>query len=197
MERPSYKPLSQAAIATSGCFVLDAHKPSPVRADSPALEVMTDLARIPAATISPDDLLNDAHQMMLLRGVRMLLVSGSDGRIRGVVSANDLLGERPVLVAQQRSMRRNELRVGDVMTSVEQMEVINIDEVNRAEVGHIVSTLRAASRVHALVVETRDGKQVLRGIFSATQIARQLGISVVTHEAARTFAEIEAAIAGV
>lgn len=197
MERPSYKPLAQAAISSGGCYVLDAHNPTPVRADSPALEVMTDLSKIPAATISPDDTLPEANQSMLLRGVRLLLVAASDGRVRGVMSTNDLLGERPVLVAQNRGIKRSELRVSDVMTAVDHMEVLRLTDVAKSEVGHIVATLKAATRVHALVVEEQNGKQVLRGIFSASQIARQLGISVVTHEVARTFAEIEAAISGV
>jgi CBS domain-containing protein len=197
MERPSYKPLAQAAISSSGCYVLDAHNPTPVRADSPALEVMTDLSKIPAATIAPGDTLPDANQSMLLRGVRLLLVAGNEGRLRGVITANDLLGEKPVLVAQNRGIKRSELRVSDVMTAVDHMEVLRLNDVAKAEVGHIVATLKAATRVHALVVEERDGKQLLRGVFSASQIARQLGIHVVTHEAARTFAEIEAAISGV
>lgn len=197
MERLSYKPLAQAAISSSGCYVFDTHNPVPVRAESPALEVMTDLSKIPAATISPDDSLPEANQSMLLRGVRLLLVAAADGRIRGVITSNDLLGEKPVLVAQSRGIKRSELRVSDVMTAVDRMEVLRLNDVAKAEVGHIVATLKAATRVHALVVEDCDGKQVLRGIFSASQIARQLGIPVVTHEAARTFAEIEAAISGV
>lgn len=197
MERPSYKPLTQAAISASGCYVLDIHNPAPVRVDSSALEVMTDLSKIPAATVSPDDALSNANQSMLLRGVRQLIVSDSQGKILGVITATDLLGERPVLVAQSRGIKRSELLVGDVMTPMEKMEVLQLADVMRAEVGHIVATLKSASRVHALVVEERNGQQVLRGIFSASQIARQLGIPVVSHEAARTFAEIEAAISGV
>jgi len=34
----------------------------------------------------------------------------------------------------------------------------------------------------------------VRGIFSATQIARQLGVQLQTAEVAKTFAEIEAAL---
>ena len=45
--------------------------------------------------------------------------------------------------------------------------------------------------------DVEAGKQTLRGIFSASQIARQLGVDLSTHEFARTFAEIEAAFAGV
>jgi hypothetical protein len=49
-----------------------------------------------------------------------------------------------------------------------------------------------------VVEEDREAnKQTLRGIFSASQIARQLGVELTTHEVARTFAEIEAAFAGV
>jgi hypothetical protein len=48
-----------------------------------------------------------------------------------------------------------------------------------------------------VVATEADGRQVLRGIFSASQIARQLGVQIATHEMARTFAEIEALIAGV
>jgi hypothetical protein len=44
--------------------------------------------------------------------------------------------------------------------------------------------------------EGADGGLSLRGIFSASQIARQMGIPLQTTEVARTFAEIEAAIAG-
>ncbi|HTJ97869.1 MAG TPA: CBS domain-containing protein [Rhodocyclaceae bacterium] len=197
MERPSYKPLAQAAISSAGCYVLDAHNPTPVRADSPAVEVMTDLSKIPVATVSLDDTLSDANQSMLLRGVRLLLVVSHDDRVRGVITTADLLGEKPVQVAQHRGIKRNELRVADVMTPVESMEVLDLGDVLRAEVGHIVATLKAVSRVHAIVVEQGQDHQMLRGIFSASQIARQLGVHVVSHEAARTFAEIEAAISGV
>jgi hypothetical protein len=65
-------------------------------------------------------------------------------------------------------------------------------------VGDIVATLKADGRAHALVVgKSLDGQQVLLGIFSVSQIARQLGVPLHTHEIARTFAEIEAVIAGI
>jgi len=58
---------------------------------------------------------------------------------------------------------------------------------------HVVATLRRAGRQHTLVVEQNsNGQQVVRGLFSATQIARQLGVAIQTDEVARTFYEIEA-----
>lgn len=194
-----YKALPQVPVCSGGCYVGGAVNPAFVKADSPAIEVMTDLTRIPPATVSPHDTLHAANQHMLLRGVRLLLVVERNGRVSGVVTARDLLGEKPVQVAQARGARREELEVRDVMTSLEVMEALKMPDVERSEVGHIVATLKACGRQHALVVEEdrEANKQTLRGIFSASQIARQLGVELTTHEVARTFAEIEAAFAGV
>jgi CBS domain containing-hemolysin-like protein len=199
MIRDRYKPLPQVSVCAGGCYVGSALNPRFVRIDSPAIEVMTDLERIPPATVEPQSNLAQANQAMILRGVRLLLVTEKNGRITGVVTATDLLGEKPVRVATARGAKREELQVRDVMTPLEDMEAIEMSDVARSEVGHIVATLENCGRQHTLVVD-RDveaGKQTLRGIFSASQIARQLGVEMTTHEFARTFAEIEAAFAGV
>ena len=196
-----YRPLPQISISASGCHVMDAFNPPPVNAESPAILAMTDLAKVTAATIAPDATLGDANQSMILRGVRLLLVVTMDTRgrkINGVVTTTDILGEKPVMVAQKRRAKRSDLRVADVMTPVDAMDALDIRDVQKAAVGHIVATLKADGRAHALVIEqTDDGMQSLVGIFSASQIARQLGVQIQTHEVARTFAEIEALIAGV
>ena len=199
MIKDRYKSLPQVAVCSGGCYVGGALNPTFVRVNSPAIEVMTDLLRIPPATVTPHETLHQANQHMLLRGVRLLLVVEKNGRISGVVTARDLLGEKPVRVAQARGAKREELEVRDVMTNLEEMEAIQMSDVARSEVGHIVATLEACGRQHTLVVEADQeaGKQTLRGIFSASQIARQLGVELTTHEVARTFAEIEAAFAGV
>jgi hypothetical protein len=83
--------------------------------------------------------------------------------------------------------------VRDIMTGQERLEVLHLDAVRSARVGHIVSTLKRAGRQHAVVVEVDGaGRHVVRGLFSATQIARQLGVAIPTSEVALTFSEIEA-----
>lgn len=201
MNNVDYRPLPQLNISPTGCYVLEAFNPPPVNVDSPATQVMTDLSKVPAATITPDARLDEANQSMILRGVRLLLVveGGDRGRrIHGVITSTDILGEKPVLIAQRRQTKRSDLCVADVMVAVGAMEALNIVDVKQATVGNIVATLKADGRAHALVIrQTADGLQSLVGIFSASQIARQLGVQIQTHEVARTFAEIEAVIAGV
>jgi CBS-domain-containing membrane protein len=194
----NYRALQKTPISPMGCHLLEAFNPPAVGADSPAILVMTDLSRVPSATIISDATLDEANHSMLVRGVRLLLVVDGGNRIAGLVTTVDVLGEKPVLVAQKRQCKRSELRVADVMVPVEKMEAMNIDDVRKARVGNIVASLKSDGRAHAIVVgQGPDGRQSLLGIFSTSQIARQLGVQIHTHEMARTFAEIEAVIAGV
>ncbi|MGP1679296.1 MAG: CBS domain-containing protein, partial [Burkholderiales bacterium] len=170
--------------------------PERVRIDSPALAVMTDLRQIPAATVDLEAPLDAANRFMIRRGVRLLLVTDDDRQVLGLITANDVLGEKSVQFALERGIKRQEIRVRDIMTPRERLEVLLYADLVHAEVGHIVATLKHTGRQHALVVDLNgDGKvQAVRGIFSASQIARQLGVAIQTTEVAQTFAEIGAAL---
>jgi CBS-domain-containing membrane protein len=166
-----------------------------VNMDSPAVDVMTDLTRVTAVIILPGDTVDEAHRRMIQRGVRLLLVVDTDRRVHGIVTANDVLGEKPVTTAVQRGVPRSEVQVRDIMTRRAALEVLDIREVAAATVGHIVATLKTAGRQHTLVIDQdAKGRQRVRGVFSATQIARQLGIAITTEAVARTFADIEASL---
>jgi len=170
--------------------------PDRVTLDDAAASVMTDLTRVTAIIILPGDTVDEAHRRMIQRGVRLLLVVDQDRKVLGIITAPDILGEKPVLAASERGLQRQEVLVRDVMTPQEKLEVLEMADVRAAKVGHIVATLKKAGRQHAVVVE-RDARdrQLVRGLFSATQVARQLGVTIQTSEVARTFSEIESMLA--
>jgi len=206
MER-DYQPLPIRELGANAGFRRPlAPQSARVTPESPAMQVMTDLTRVAPATIRPQAPLAGANQFMIARGVRLLLVADDQENVLGVISATDILSERAMRVAIERGLRRDELTVADVMTSAEQVEVIAYGDVESARVGHVLETLRRAGRQHALVVdfdevaarrllEPPSRRTMVRGIFSLSQIARQLGVAVQTGgEVARTFSEIESAI---
>ena len=167
-----------------------------VALDDPAIHVMTDFRSATAVIILPGDTMNEAHRRMIQRGVRLLLVVDQDRQVVGLITASDVLGEKPMQVITQRGVARQELLVRDIMTPQQQLEALNLEDVRVAKVGHVVATLRRAGRQHTLVVEHDEaGRQFVRGLFSATQIARQLGVTINTDQIARTFSEIEAQLA--
>jgi len=170
--------------------------PERVTLDDSALQVMTDLESTTAVIILPADTVDEAHTRMIQRGVRLLLVVDENRNVLGIVTATDILGEKPVQVAVQRGTGRGEIQVRDIMTPQERIEVLDLAALRGAKVGHVVATLSKAGRQHAVVVERdRHGGQTVRGLFSATQIARQLGVTIQLTEVARTFSEIEATLA--
>ena len=192
----TFQPLPVALLQPGvGFCAPDQQNPARVTFEDPASSVMTDLSRVSAVVIRPADSMDEALARMKQRGVRLLLVIDEQRRVVGLITAHDILGERPMRFVEAHGARHQEILVQDVMTPRDKLEAIGIADVRAAKVGHIVATLRQSGRQHALVTNA-DGR--IRGIFSATQIARQLGVdaqSVNPTEIAQTFSEIESLLA--
>lgn len=168
-----------------------------VTLDSPALEVMTDLKHVPAVVIDPQATMELAHGYMMQRGVRMLLALNKDDTLAGIVTSTDVLGEKPVALVRDRRVHHADILVADIMTPASRLDVFDMRRVETARVGQIVGNLQQSRRHHALVVQhDAEGHPEVRGIFSLSQIARQLGMPLQLPEAAGSFAEIEAVLAG-
>lgn len=168
-----------------------------VRADSPAMCVMTDFKQVSVATIAPEATLAQANQTMISRGVRLLLVIDRNDEVLGLITSRDTSGEKPIQMVQERGGKFTDLLVSDLMCPRERIDLIDTHDVLTAKVGDIVATLKALKRQHAMVGE-RDpvtGQTRIRGVFSATQIGRQLGAAIQTFNVESTFSEIESYLA--
>ncbi len=149
---------------------------------SPALVVMTDLAQVRAATIDPETSLHKAEQAMIQQGVRSLFVVSEFPCVEGLVTAADLLGDKPMRLINQRKILRQDLSVSDVMTKLSQLDALDYDELKGATVGEVIATFKkVGAATHLLVVQaaTEKGPARIRGVISITQIERQLGRAVL------------------
>jgi len=192
-----YHPLETVMLQPGVAYARPSQSlPEQVTLDDPAVQVMTDFNSVTAVIVLPGDTVDEAHRRMLQRGVRLLLVVDQNRNVLGLITASDVLGEMPVQVAVNRGLARGDIQVRDVMTPQERLEVLELARVRGSKVGHVVATLQRAGRQHAIVVDyDAAGRQTVRGLFSATQVARQLGVAIQTSEVARTFSEIEATLA--
>lgn len=175
-----------------GARVAHPMAPGRVTLDDPAFSVMTDLREVSAATTTPEESIGQAHAQMIRRGVRLLFVLDNQGAVTGVITATDLLGEKPMRFMQSHGVAHAEIQVSDLMTPASMLEALPLQDVAQMRVGHIVATLKHVRRQHVMVAEDNGG--VIRGLFSASQIARQLGMELQTFEVAQSFADIEAAL---
>ena len=168
------------------------HKPEHVNLDDSALAVMTDLKRVIAATISARVSIDSANRKMIEKGIRLLLVVDSKEKILGIITATDILSEKPIQYMQRLGGKREDVTVEDIMIPQENLEILEFRDVSHSKIGDILETLNYQGRQHALVVdhEGPEGVRSVRGIFSVNEIARQLGIDIQTFEVFHTFAEI-------
>lgn len=207
MMREYFRPLRMTGLTKGARLYRPARRvPERVTLESSALEAMTDLAQFPALTIEPEASIEAAHAKMVGQSVRLLFITDVRDHVLGLITATDLLGEKVVQAMQARAVPMQELRVREIMTPHERLEAINIEDLRGAKVGHVLATLQQAGRQHAIVVEVPEptfherlaillqpgASQTVRGMFSTTQITRQLGLEVQSVEIATTFAEVEA-----
>lgn len=188
-----YTPLAEHPLKSNTSFARPAQQlPERVNMDDPAFSVMTDLNVVSMVNVRAKTSMDRANAKMIRYGVRMLLVLDDSDKVVGLITATDIMGDKPIRFLQHMGGTHADIMVRDVMTTQRELEVMLMPDVDNAKVGHILATLKKANRQHAMVVEeSADGAQVLRGLFSVTQIARQLGLQVQAGDVAQIFARIE------
>jgi hypothetical protein len=138
-----------------------------------------------------------AEQRMRESGVRMLFVINDMPCVDGIVTLQDLHGSKPIKLIQERGLKRSEVSVRHVMQPLTDIDAVDFEAIRaprgQRRVGH-----EALRPPYLLVVEaaTRGSPPRIRGIFSAAQVERQLGMPLNSFEIAATFAEIATALRG-
>ena len=184
--------LSHVRLKSATTYIHPPELPNRVYMDNPAIDVMTDFNYVVPRTTTPEVTIDDALQHMKKSGVRLLLVEDTARNVVGIITSNDIQGEKPIKLSQESRISHSEIKVKDVMTPGENVEALNMLSVRNAQVGHIVATLHAVERRHLLVVQSidfdeledvgtdeeeptiRGNIQIIRGLFSSAQIGRQL-----------------------
>lgn len=180
---------------TGTVFISRPAPPKSVTLESPAIDVMTDLRQMHAAVIVPHVSIDAANAYMMQRGVRSLLVLNRDRALAGLITATDILGEKPLRIIEERRLKHHDILVSDIMTPLNLLDAIPIDDVRHAKVGHVIASLRNSGRQHTLVIDNNTpGEAQVCGIFSISQIEKQLGALIESTNVAKSFAEIEATL---
>lgn len=189
----SYPALSTFSLKANVGYFHPTELPEIIHWDDPALQAMVDFKYIKAETISAHDPIDTALMAIKNCQYHTLLVIDHDRKVVGIVSAEDLLGEKPLKVIQEKRLPRAEISVGMVM--IPQADLIAIDQENlrHAKVGHIVETLHANKQHFILIIKSDEkNNHSVRGLFSISQISKQLGQDVTKDlSEARSIAELQ------
>jgi CBS domain-containing protein len=161
--------------------------------DDPALSVMTDLKKVRAITINPDNSIEFAQELMKHAGIRMLLVTNSDNNLLGLVTFRDIIGEKVINIIASDKVTRDQIHVSQVMTPLSELNPFRFSDIEQSTIKNVIAILHEAGRQHAIVIDTMEGNDnyFIRGIFSATHIGRLLGMEISSDDHVQSFAEFE------
>ena len=87
--------------------------------------------------------------------------------------------------------KRGEILVSDLMRCKKQLLALDIDEVERASIGEVITALKRYGQQHCLVIDS--GTHRIRGVFSVSDISRKLHINIEVQDHAsfyKTFASV-------
>lgn len=163
-----------------------------VTLESSAALLVTDFSVSDPQTVSASNSVPEALDRMKQAGVRLLMVINAHGDFTGVINARELIGGRRVTLAmQQHRIQRDEVTVDMIQTPRAELHSLSYTRISHASVGDLVETLKSSGDQHLLITEPDEhGGSRLRGLISASDISRALGVDLNHPPEARTFASI-------
>ncbi len=171
-----YTPIPQSILASPAQLTPPSNKYTmEITEESSAFKVMSDLNLITPATTDENTGLKEANQQMIARGVRMLFVLDDSQQVQGIITSNDLLGEKPLKYIQHFRCATHDIMVKELMTPIGEIEILDYSDIEHARVGDIISTLKSSGRHHALIGDYQDdGTLTICGTFSLSHISQMM-----------------------
>lgn len=165
-----------------------------VTESDPARNVMTDFAKVTPFQIESSASMEAINNKMIACGVRLLFVNNFKGELIGIITADDILGKKPLLHITQHGGSRDDISARDLMTPIDKLEGIPLAQVMNSQVSDILAILKEYRRQHMLVLDHRGNTVFVRGLFSVTQVGKQLGIEINPSLRAESFAQLKRAL---
>ena len=176
--QPAYTPRDCIPLEANLAIERPEQPPELVHFHDSAMQVFTDFTRVYPVTITADRTIDYALHKMKNSGVRLLLVVGKKHHMIGLISAYQIMGDDPVRLAQDRQLDHSQITVGMLMQPQKDIKVLELSHLRDARVGHIVATLHQLEQKYMIVVDQGN----VSGLFSASQISRQLGRKILEEE---------------
>ena len=145
-----------------------------VKLSDPAISVMTDFRERAFFKVGADEHINEALEKMRHAGLRAAFVMEKHAdKLLGMITAYDIMGEKPLRFMQASSVGHNDVLVADVMEGLGEIATLDFRDLEKATVQSILDALQKSGRTHLPVMEYADGEPPhLRGLISSSKVLR-------------------------
>jgi CBS domain-containing protein len=142
----------------------------------PAVSVMTDFREHPSVTVTETDSIDAALDHMKHAGVRSaFVIDHGRNEVVGLVTAYDIMSEKPMRFLQSLARPRSDVVVRDIMQPIADWRVADVKELETSTVLAVATMFEETQLTHVPVMETANsGGRQLRGLLSAARVRRLL-----------------------
>jgi hypothetical protein len=104
----------------------------------------------------------------------------------GLITAYDIMSEKPMRHMQSMAAPRRDVLVRDIMQGIAEWQVADIKDIEQVNVAAVARLFDETQLTHIPVMETgEDGDQRLRGLLSGAKVRRLLRIEGKKRRAVR------------
>jgi CBS domain-containing protein len=150
-------------------------EPWHAKPEDPALTVMTDFRERSSVTTADTATIDAALEHMKHAGVRCAFATNAARRVIGLITAYDIMGEKPMRYLRAVPGQRHEVLVRDIMLRLSDWRVADVGDLERSTVASVSRQFDETQLTHIPVMEfNQDGRRQLRGLLSAAKVKRLL-----------------------
>jgi hypothetical protein len=180
----------------SARFRLASRAQNPLTHDDLATELLKDFNRQSPLTVRSSEDIHAIGKKLELSGETLCVVINRKDDVIGMLHMKDLIGSLPMSLASQRGSSIADLVAQDVMRPVWSLPTLGFKKLQNLTVDDLLSTFRELHSDYLLVIETVAGEEdkVVRGLLSADELSRRLGVPVNTTPRPESFSDIVHAV---
>ncbi len=143
--------------------------------DDPAITVMTDFRERHSVVVGEGLPIDEALEHMKHAGVRCAFVTSEARRVVGLITAYDIMSEKPTRFIQSIDGQRKDVEVRDIMARLADWRTLDVKDLERTSVAAVHQLFESARLTHIPVMESGPGERPkLRGLLSAANVRRLL-----------------------
>lgn len=165
--------------------------------DAPASDLLSDFTgQVPVIVRSSREI-QDVKRTLDASGETFCVVINRNDEVVGILTLKDLIGSWPMSLANQRGSTIADIVARDVMRPVWSLPTMGFEKLQGLKVDELITIFNGLHSDYLVVVETAavgTEDQVIRGLLSADDLSRRLGIRVNPDPGPGSFSDIVHAV---
>lgn len=194
----SNQPSVQASVSASARYrLVSRDDDDTLTNDATASELLKDFYRQAPVIARSSREIQEVRKTLDVTGETFCVVINRNDEVVGILPLKDLVGSWPMSLANQRGSSIADITASDVMRPVWSLPTIGFSKLQSLNVDELISVFNELHSDYLLVTDTvavGAEERVIRGVLSADELSRRLGIQVNPDPRPGSFSDIVHAV---